>query len=124
MRLKYLDMYEAVHNDMIYTNRFDESSDLITTYLGKMTAARETEIKVEEKFPVSEQGYTLGKMSISVRYWCKQVQHVKIILCEVPNSTCIAQICFKHTGNTGQKWSICGCTVCNTSDNRCSWPQF
>ena len=37
MRSNYLDMYEGVHTDVIYNNRFDESSDLSTTYLGKMT---------------------------------------------------------------------------------------
>ena len=27
MRSSYLDMYEAVHADVVYTNRFDENSD-------------------------------------------------------------------------------------------------
>ena len=35
MRSNYLDMYVGVHADVIYTNRFDESSELSTTYLGK-----------------------------------------------------------------------------------------
>ena len=52
----------GVHTDVVYTNRFDESSDLSTTYLGKTTMTRETKIKVEEKFPISGQGYTLGKL--------------------------------------------------------------
>ena len=55
-------MYEGVHTDVIYTNRFDGSSELSTTYLGKLTVTRETKIKVEEKFPISGQGYTLGKL--------------------------------------------------------------
>ena len=55
-------MYEGVHADVIYTNRFDESSDLSITYLGKTTVTRETKIKVEEIFPISGQGYTLGKL--------------------------------------------------------------
>ena len=62
MKSNYLDMYEGVHTDVIYTNRFDESSDLSTTYLGRTTVERETKIKVEEKFPISGQGYTLGKL--------------------------------------------------------------
>ena len=55
-------MYDGVNTDVVYTNRFDESSDLSTTYLGKTTMTRETKIKEEEKFPISGQGYTLGKL--------------------------------------------------------------
>ena len=35
MKSNYLDMYEGVHADMVYTNKFDENSDLSTTYLGQ-----------------------------------------------------------------------------------------
>ena len=31
-KLKYLDLYEDMSADMVYTNRFDENSDLTTTY--------------------------------------------------------------------------------------------
>ena len=62
MRSSYLDMYDGLHTYAVYTNIFDESSDLSTTYLGKTTMKRETKIKVEEKFPISGQGYTLGKL--------------------------------------------------------------
>ena len=41
------------------TNRFDENSDLSTTYLGKTGMTRETKVKeAEEKFLISGQGYT------------------------------------------------------------------
>ena len=62
MRPNYLDMYEGVHADVVYTNRFDESSDLSMTYLGKTKMTRETKVKAEEKFLISGQGYTLGKL--------------------------------------------------------------
>ena len=62
MKSNHLDMYEGVHTDVICTNRFDESSDLSTTYLGKTTVTRDTKIRVEEKFPISGQDYTLGKL--------------------------------------------------------------
>ena len=32
---KYLDMYEGVYAKMVYTNKFNENSDLSTTYLGQ-----------------------------------------------------------------------------------------
>ena len=45
---------------MIYTNRFDEKSDLNTTYLGQTKMIRDTRIRAEEKFPISGQGFTSG----------------------------------------------------------------
>ena len=35
LKTKYLDLYEGMYVDMVYTNRFDENSDLSTTYLGQ-----------------------------------------------------------------------------------------
>ena len=32
MAKKYLDMYEGVHADVVYSNRFDGNSDLRTTF--------------------------------------------------------------------------------------------
>ena len=96
VRSNYLDMYNGVHADVVYTNRFDESSDLSKTYLDKTTMTMENKMKAEEKFPISGQGHTLGKMldnhglSNFVRYWYKQVIHVKIIPFEVQYSACIA----------------------------------
>ena len=48
---------------MINTPRFDENSDLSMTYLGRIDMTRVSKIKVEEKFPISEQGYMVGKLS-------------------------------------------------------------
>ena len=47
---------------MVYTNRFDEHSDLSTTYLVQMRITRNTKIKAEERFPISGQGFTSGKL--------------------------------------------------------------
>ena len=47
---------------MIYTNRFDENSDLCTTYLGQTKMTRDTKIKAEERFPITGQGFTSGKL--------------------------------------------------------------
>ena len=47
---------------MIYTNRFDVNSDLSTTYLGQTKMTRDMKIKVEEKFPITGQGFTSGKL--------------------------------------------------------------
>ena len=36
--------------------------DLSTTYLGMSDSAKGKKLKAEESFPISEQGYTLGKL--------------------------------------------------------------
>ena len=44
------------------TNKFDEISDLSTTYLGQTKMTRDMKIKAEEKFPITGQGFTSGKL--------------------------------------------------------------
>ena len=55
-------MNEGVHTDVNYTNRFHESLDLSTTYLDRTTVTRDAKSKAEEKFSISGQGYTSGKL--------------------------------------------------------------
>ena len=57
LKTNYLDMY-----DMVYSNRFDESSDHSTTHLGRTNMTRETKVKAEEKYPISGQEFTMGKL--------------------------------------------------------------
>ena len=52
LKTNYLDLYKDVHAEIIYSNRFDENSDLSTTYLGQTKMTRDTKIKAEEKFPL------------------------------------------------------------------------
>ena len=47
---------------MFSTDRFDENSDLSTTYLGRIDMTRASKIKAEERFPISEHGYMVGKL--------------------------------------------------------------
>ena len=59
----YLDMYEGVYMEVISTDRFDEDTDLSTTYLGQVDMTRNTEIKAEESFPMTARGYTKGTIT-------------------------------------------------------------
>ena len=55
-------MYEGIQTEVISTTRFDENSDLSTTYLDRIDITKASKIKAEERFSVSEQGYTIGKL--------------------------------------------------------------
>ena len=59
---EYLDRYEAVKSEIVDTTRFDENSDLSTTYLGKRNMTQGKDLMVEQTFPVSKSGYTVGKL--------------------------------------------------------------
>ena len=59
---EYLDIYEGVKSEIVDTTRFDENSDLSTTYLGETNMTRDKDIAVEQKFLISKSGYTLGKL--------------------------------------------------------------
>ena len=60
LREEYLDLYKGIQSEIINTSRFDENSNLSTTYLGKADRSKNNKIKAEESFPISEQGYTMG----------------------------------------------------------------
>ena len=62
LKANYLDLYEDVYAIMVYTNRFDENLDLSTTYLAQTIMTRSKTIKAKEKFPISGQGFILGKL--------------------------------------------------------------
>ena len=54
--------YEGIQLGVVNTTRFDENSELSTTYLGKSDKTRNDKLKAEESFPISEQGCLLGKL--------------------------------------------------------------
>ena len=59
---EYLDRYEGVKWEIVATKRFDENSDLSMTYLGKLNMTHDKNLMVEERFPISMLGYTVGKL--------------------------------------------------------------
>ena len=63
LQAKYLDVYEGIQSDIVSSSRFDENSDISTTYLGKIGQEEsQNKLKAEESFPISENGYTLGRL--------------------------------------------------------------
>ena len=121
---EYLDRYKGVKSEMLVTTRCDESSDLSMTYLGKTNMIRDHNIAAEEKFPMSEQGYTISKlldgtecqilldtrasksfMSKSHYLCCKSLHLLPKFASEDPK-------------NSSRKWTIYKCTFCHSDNNR------
>ena len=60
---EYLDVYEGIQSDKVNSNRFDENSDISMTYLGQIEHKEsQNKLRAEEFFPISENGYTTGKL--------------------------------------------------------------
>ena len=111
---EYMDIYEGIHSDIVSYNRFDKNSDLSTTYLGRIDKRDQHKLKVEESFPMSEHGYTSGKlldgtecqllldtgasksfMSKSFYMWCRSLHSLpkfasKMQRIQVGNGQCVS----------------------------------
>ena len=59
---EYMDIIEGIHAEIVSSNRFDENSDISMTYLGRVDKENQHRLKAEESFPISEHGYTLGRL--------------------------------------------------------------
>ena len=53
LKSEYLDMYEGIYMEVISTDKFDEDTDISTTYLGQVDMTRNTEVKAKENFPMT-----------------------------------------------------------------------
>ena len=62
MRSRYMDVYDEIYAEIVTTSRFDENIDLNMTYLGRIDMKREEVMKAEGSFPISEQGFVMGKL--------------------------------------------------------------
>ena len=60
---EYLDVHEGIQSDIVSSRRFDENSDISTAYLGRIGQEEsQNKLKAEESFPISENGYALGRL--------------------------------------------------------------
>ena len=64
----HLDTNDGIYAEISQATKFDESMDLSKPYLGKTDMTTEQVIKAEEKFPISGQGYTHGKLLDNTEY--------------------------------------------------------
>ena len=110
---EYLDVYEGIQSDIVSSNWFDENSDISTTYLGQTEQKNsQNKLKVEESFPISESGYTTGKLLDSTK--CQLLLDTgvsrsfmsKSFLYALQIFTHIAKVCSNHTKNTNREWTV------------------
>ena len=95
LQADYLDMYEGIQLDIVSSSRLDENSDISMTYLGKIGQEESLDkLKAEEPFPISESGYTLGRLldgTKNVSYFWIQVPvnplHQSRFICIVNHCT-------------------------------------
>ena len=127
LKSKYLDVCEDVYAEMVYANKFNENSDLSTTYLGQTKMMRDTKIKAEARFPITGQGFASGKLldgtecQFLLRHRCYKILHVKVLLFVMQNSTHTTKVLFQYTENSSGKWTICECTFHDPSNYRYTW---
>ena len=57
-----MDIYDRIHSEIVSSKKFDENSDISTTYFRKVNKDNQHKLKAEESFPISEHGYTLGRL--------------------------------------------------------------
>ena len=50
LKSEYLDVYEGIYAEIVSSDRFDEDSDLSTTYLGQTDMTRDMEVESKEIF--------------------------------------------------------------------------
>ena len=130
LKEEYLNIYEGIQSEIVNTTRFDENSDLSTTYLKNSDRFKNDKFKAEESSPMSEQGYTSGKlldrtecqllldtgasklfMSKSFYMHCKSLHSLP-----------------KYASKTQRiqlgKWTVCQCIIYNPSNYRCAQTQI
>ena len=119
---EYMDMYEGIHSDVVSSNRFDENSDISTTYLGKIkNRGDQDKLQAEESFSYIRKWLHIGqtirwyKMSTITGHRCEQILYVKIILHAMQITSYLTKVCINHTKDTSWKWSVCLCAIYNTS---------
>ena len=130
LKEEYLDVYKGIQTEIVNTMRFDENSDLSTKYFGKSDRSKNDKIKVEESFPIFEQGYTLGKLlgisecQLLLDTGASKSFMSKSFYMHCKATSFFAKICFKTTKNSGRKWSVCQCFIYNPSNDRYTWAQI
>ena len=65
-----MDVDEVVESEMLYTTKFEESSDFNKAYLCKENMSSLGKLKTKDRIPIGDQGHTTEnyQMVLKVRY--------------------------------------------------------
>ena len=94
MKEEYLDVYERIHSEILSTAKFDENSDLGTTYLGRVNTTKTSKIKTKASFLILEQGRQWEHYWIEQNvkyYWIQELVSLSCLshtICTVNHLTC------------------------------------
>ena len=123
---EYLDRFEGVRSEILNATRFDENSDLSTTYLGRSRMVRDHKIVAEERFSMSGQGYTMGKLLDGTE--CQILLDTGVSKPFMSKSHYLhcksLHLLPKFTSKQIRQWTICKCTFCHSHNNRHTWSQI
>ena len=122
MKSKYMDVYDDIYAEVVMASRFDENVDLSMTYLGRINMKREEVMKAEESFPISKQGFVMGKLMNGVE--CQILSDMgtsKLYMSKSYYLRCkllhnLPKFAYKNAKDSSRKWSVCRSFVCYTSN--------
>ena len=109
---EYMDVYEGIHSEIVSSNRFDENSDLSTIYLGRVDN-KDQQLKIEESFPISEHGYTSGRLlddaecQLLLDTGASKSFMSKSFYMQCKSLHSLPKFASKNTKDTSWKWSMC-----------------
>ena len=124
LKEEYLDRYERAKSEILSTTKLHENSDLSMAYLGKINEVKENKITAEEKFLISEQGYTTRKLldgtkcQILLDTGASKSFMSKSYYFALQITSFITYICFKDSEDPSWKWTVCEHTFCNSNNSR------
>ena len=110
---EYVDIYEGIHSEIVSSNRFDENSDISTTYLGRIGKENQNTLKMEESFHISGNGYTLGRLldgtesQLLLDMGVSKSFRSKSFYMQCKSLHTLPKFASKTQKNTGWKWPMC-----------------
>ena len=110
---EYIDIYEGIQSEIVSSNRFDENSNLSTAYVGRVDKENKNKLRAEESFPISEHGYTSGKLmdgrecQLLLDMGASKSFMSKSFYMQYKSLHSLIKICLKDSKNTSRKWSMC-----------------
>ena len=105
-----MDVYEGIQSEIVSATRFDEDYNLSTTYVGRIDKQNKNKLRAEESFPISEHGYTPGRLLDGTEY--------QLLLDTGASKSFMSKSFYMHcksphslpkfaSKNTSRKWSMC-----------------